>query len=247
MKKIAILLIPIIFCMFIYSKPILAYNLELILSSDKNTVNIGEEINVTLTLSKGMQAADFTINYDSNLLKFESSSLGKMFYNTNEPGKISCSWFDTKDTTSFTFKFIAISSGTATFTTTTENFYDGTLKSANSYNEGSLNVVLLSSTSNNLTLNNNSNNENNNNTQNTNVQNIQQVEESKNTQIINENKSTSTNIQNSTTLSSNYSSASANTNLPKTGDNKLPFIFIFLILITLAIIFKVKWNKLRDI
>ena len=75
MKKITIVLLLLIISIFIFSNVILAYNLELILSADKTDVKVGDKVTVTLSLSQGMQAADFSVNYDSNLLKFESASI----------------------------------------------------------------------------------------------------------------------------------------------------------------------------
>lgn len=225
MKKILTTII-LILCFTLFNFNVVsAYNLELILSADKTDVKVGDTVTVTLTLSKGMQAADFTINYDSNLLKFETASLGKNFYSTKEPGKIICSWFDAKDTTEFTFTFSAISSGTAKFTTTTENFYDGSLQAASSYSEGNLNVTLLSATSINMgsTQNQTTNNTQDitNITKNSNQEEIKQIETKKE----------------DTTL----------TSLPQTGNNSTLFICIAFSVIILAIVSKVKLNKLRDI
>lgn len=180
MKKITIVLLLLIISIFIFSNVILAYNLELILSADKTDVKVGDKVTVTLSLSQGMQAADFSVNYDSNLLKFESASIGKNFYSTKEPGKIMCSWFDTNDTSKFTFTFVAIASGIAKFTTTTENFYNGNLQAASSYNEGDLNITLLSSvnagSSSNITNVENNTNVNINNNQSNNEQTIEQIQ-----------------------------------------------------------------------
>lgn len=245
MKKITLILILVIINIFMFSNVILAYNLELILSADKTDVKVGDTVTVTLTLSKGMQAADFIINYDSNLLQFETASLGKNFYSTKEPGKIICSWFDTKDTTEFTFTFIAISSGTAKFTTTTENFYDGNLQSASSYNEGKLNITLLSST--------NNIQDTTNIAQNPNQEEIQQIETKKEDNTLNSiNKTETTNKNNSSTYTAQSNKnteilSSTNNTLPQAGDNTILFITIILGLIILAVISKIKLNKLRDI
>lgn len=257
MKKITLILILVIINIFMFSNVILAYNLELILSADKTDVKVGDKVTVTLTLSKGMQAADFTINYDSNLLQFETASLGKNFYSTKEPGKIICSWFDTKDTTEFTFTFSAISSGTAKFTTTTENFYDGSLQAASSYSEGNLNVTLLSATSINAgsTQNQTTNNTQDitNITQNSNQEEIQQIEIKKEDNTINStNKTEVTNKTNSSTYTTQLSSASrvstsSNTSLPQTGNNSTLFICLAFGVTILAIVSKIKLNKLRDI
>lgn len=254
MKKILITIILFLLIILLYFNVVSAYNLELILSADKTDVKVGDKVTVTLSLSQGMQAADFTINYDSNLLKFETASLGQNFYSTKEPGKIICSWFDTKDTTKFTFTFSAISSGTAKFTTTTENFYDGSLQSASSYNEGNLNITLLSSTNTNMGTNQSQTNNNiQNKTQNSTNEEIQQIEAKKedtktnittNNQITNKNNSSTYTTQPS---SSNTVSTYSNTTLPQTGNNSTFIIFIVFGVVMLAIISKIKLNKLRDI
>lgn len=245
MKKILTTII-LVLCFTLFNFNVVsAYNLELILSADKTDVKVGDTVTVTLTLSKGMQAADFTINYDSNLLQFETASLGKNFYSTKEPGKIICSWFDAKDTTEFTFTFSAISSGTAKFTTTTENFYDGNLQSASSYSEGNLNVTLLSSSNINMgsTQNQTTNNTQNttNITSNSNLEEIQQIETKKEDNTLN--------LTTYTTQLSSVStvSTSSNTSLPQTGNNSTLFLCIAFGVTILAIVSKIKLNKLRDI
>lgn len=261
MKRIVTIIIVLLLVSIIYLNTVSAYNLELELSADKTDVKVGDEVTVTLNISKGMQAADFTINYDSNLLKFKSGSLGSNFYNANTPGKVVFSWFDTNDKNTFTFTFIAISSGVAEFSTTTENFYDGNLKSASSYNEGSLNITLLSSNS--LNTNENKTNAlNTNNTQNTSstqeMPNITQTTEQKKEETLSTttssnkkivNAPTSTNSSNYTTQSqlSSTNSTSTNKSLPQTGESSTLFICIAIGVITLAIISKIKLNKLRDI
>lgn len=245
MKKILTSIILFLFIILLYFNVVSAYNLELILSADKTDVKVGDKVTVTLSLSQGMQAADFTINYDSNLLKFETASLGQNFYSTKEPGKIICSWFDTKDTTKFTFTFSAISSGTAKFTTTTENFYDGNLQSASSYNEGNLNIKLLSST--NISMGTNQTIDNNiqDITQDVNKENNTKVNSTTNTEVINKNVSSIYPTQTSNISTINNSSST--TSLPQTGNNSVFMISIVFGVITLAIISKIKLNKLKDI
>ena len=239
MKKITIVLLLLIINIFIFSNVILAYNLELILSADKTDVKVGDKVTVTLSLSQGMQAADFSINYDNNLLQFESASIGKNFYTTKEPGKIMCSWFDTNDTSKFTFTFVAIASGTAKFTTTTENFYNGNLQAASSYNEGNLNITLLSAVNagNSSTITNVSNNQSvnteNNKEESNNSQTIQQIEtkqeqttinsSTKNINQTNTNKQSQINGQTSSTYNTQKTETSTtvqNTNLPQTRRRK---------------------------
>lgn len=241
MKKILTSIILFLFIILLYFNVVSAYNLELILSADKTDVKVGDKVTVTLSLSQGMQAADFTINYDSNLLKFETASLGANFYSTKEPGKIICSWFDTKDATKFTFTFNAISSGTANFTTTTENFYDGNLQSASSYNEGNLDITLLSST--NISMGTSQTTDNN--IQDIKKENNTKVNSTTNTEVINKNASSTYPTQTSNISTINNSSST--TSLPQTGNNSVFMISIVFGVITLAIISKIKLNKLKDI
>lgn len=252
MKKIAIIFMLLVISIFVFSNITLAYNLELILSADKSNVKVGDTVTVTLTLSKGMQAADFILNYDSSLLKFESTSLEKNFYNAQEPGKIVCSWFDTNDTVSFDYKFTAIASGNAQFTTKTENFYDGSLQAASSYNEGKLNITLLSASSNiTNTPTTPSNNNNNNNVPNNNQSpsEIQQIGGTNNNNSNNNSNNTNNipNINTSNTQTNNNKENSSDEKLPQTGDNTIIFVSTAFGIILLAIITKIKLNKLRDI
>lgn len=250
MKKIAIIFMLLVISIFVFSNITLAYNLELILSADKSNVKVGDTVTVTLTLSKGMQAADFILNYDSSLLKFESTSLEKNFYNAQEPGKIVCSWFDTNDTVSFDYKFTAIASGNAQFTTKTENFYDGSLQAASSYNEGKLNITLLSASSNitnTPTTPSNNNNDVPNNNQSSSE--IQQIGGTNNNNSNNNSNNTNNipNINTSNTQTNNNKENSSDEKLPQTGDNTIIFVSTAFGIILLAIITKIKLNKLRDI
>lgn len=217
----------IIFFVNFFSNISYGYNLELILSSDKTNVKIGDEVNITLSISKGMQAADFTINYDSDLLEFKSASIGNNFYNATLPGKIICSWFDTKDTKEFNFIFVAKNEGVALFSTTTENFYDGNLNAASTYTEGKLNVQLLSSG--------------------INTNNIKQVSDNNITSNIE-----NINLQSVQSTSNNLENQKQNNNitskvLPQTGDNTIILCLFGVILAIIAIIAKMKFNLLKDI
>lgn len=227
MKKIKNIIILSIFMILLNLNIVSAYDLDLKLNANKTDVKVGDEVIVTLTLSKAMQAADFSINYDINLLNFKSSSLNNNFYNsTKEPGKILCSWFDTKDTSTFTFTFTAISTGTAKFTTTTENFYDGNLKAASSYNEGNLNITLLSATNENTS-----------------------TQPNKITSKIETYKPSSIDTlpANTTTNSFGTTNITSTVPIPQTGNNSIIFIFIISVGIIFTIVGKIKLNKLRDI
>ena len=69
-KKISIVIITIIL-MCIMAKPVFAVEtLGISVLSSKNNVDKGEEIEVTVKLSQGMQAADFYIEYNSEVLEY---------------------------------------------------------------------------------------------------------------------------------------------------------------------------------
>lgn len=248
-KVIAFLLLFVL--MFIFYKNICyAYNLELVLSSDKTDVKVGDTVNITLTLSKGMQAADFTINYDGSLLEFNSASIGNNFYNANEPGKIVCSWFDTNDTKEFKFTFSAKREGIASFSTTTENFYDGDLNAASSYNEGLLNVRLLSSSSNNYNIQNDQityQNTNNNSNENSNIVTIQSSNNAKQIENVSSVVQENSKIDNTVVTSGSVNFAKTSEKLPQTGDNSFLIILACVLFLGIAIFAKGRFNALKDI
>ena len=133
-KKISIVIITIIL-MCIMAKPVFAVEtLGISVLSSKNNVDKGEEIEVTVKLSQGMQAADFYIEYNSEVLEYvETEELSSYIGNSN--GKLIVSWFsaDNKDRTEFKIKMKAKKAGDVQLKLVAENFATGDLEKPKGY------------------------------------------------------------------------------------------------------------------
>lgn len=111
--------------------------LDISISSNKESCNVGDEINVQVSWTEKMQAAGFTLDYDSNKIEFVSASIGDSFYNTENKGKIEVAWasFDDTDCTSMSFKFKAIGEGSCNVSVSNPSgFADGNLEVPTDYN-----------------------------------------------------------------------------------------------------------------
>ena len=111
-------------------------NLTINVNTDKETYKVEDEVLVTVSWNKGMQAASFNVNYNKNYLSFSEASIGSDFYNV-EDGKIEVSWcsFEEIDCTQMTFKFIALKEGNNTISVTNPRaFADENLVIPTGYN-----------------------------------------------------------------------------------------------------------------
>ena len=118
---------------------IFASTLNLKIDTNKEKIKKGEEVNVTVSWSEGMQAADFSLKYDTNKLEYINCDLEEVFINNNiEAGEIKTAWFsmDNEDKTKITYTFKAKKSGKAEFETITNGgFATGNLEIPSQYNE----------------------------------------------------------------------------------------------------------------
>lgn len=99
------------------------------ITTDKTSYNLGDKVTTTVNWDKGIQATDFEINFDSSKLKLESSSIDDDYYKLVEPGRILVSWasFEEIDIQEIEFEFSAIGDGQAEIVVLPENFADGNL------------------------------------------------------------------------------------------------------------------------
>lgn len=114
-KKAKMFLIMFLLLLFICSN-VFATTLNIGVTTDKNKYNKGEKVNVTVNWTPEMQAAGFSLKYDSSKLRFDSASIESSFYNSDTKGKISVNWasFEEKNTKSISFSFTTISEGDCT-------------------------------------------------------------------------------------------------------------------------------------
>ena len=86
-KKIAILCFVFFIICILLKTNVFASTLNIGINADKQNYNIGEQIKIRVSWSEGMQAAGFTLNYDSTKVEFCSASISSTFYNSDTKGK----------------------------------------------------------------------------------------------------------------------------------------------------------------
>lgn len=118
---------------------IFASTLNLKIDTNKEKIKKGEEIKVTVSWSEAMQAADFSLKYDTNKLEYVNCDLEEIFINNNiEAGEVKTAWFsiNNEDKTEITYTFKAKKSGKAEFETIINGgFATGNLEIPSQYNE----------------------------------------------------------------------------------------------------------------
>lgn len=122
----------------------LVEKLNVNISTDKATYNLGDKVTATVSWDKGIQATDFEINFDSSKLKLEDSTIDEDYYNLVEPGRILVSWasFEEIDIQEITFEFSAIGDGQAEIIVLPENFADGNLDTDFIFAEGKQTITI---------------------------------------------------------------------------------------------------------
>lgn len=141
MKK-AINIIFLLIILLTLTTSVYAATLNLDVTSNKEKVNVDDEIIITIDWQEGMQAADFILNYDSNKFQFININIEDTFYKV-EDNRIKIAWFslDNTDKTSIDITFKAVESGKAKFETKIDGgFATGELVIPDNYNTGSVSV-----------------------------------------------------------------------------------------------------------
>lgn len=140
--KITILTIMIIMYLQIFA---FASTLKLDITSDKEQIKVGEEVKITVSWDTEMQAADFSLLYDSKRLEYVGSNLEDDFINNTE-GELKTAWFsiDNTDKTEIEYTFKAKKSGKVDISTKVNGgFATGTLQIPGTYDEGKLEIKVL--------------------------------------------------------------------------------------------------------
>lgn len=112
--------------------------LNLDVKSNKENVEVGEEITITVDWKEGMQAADFILHYDEKKFEFANINIGDTFYKV-EDGQVRIIWvsLDDTDKTSIDITFKALKPGKAKFETEIDGgFATGELVLPDNYNTG---------------------------------------------------------------------------------------------------------------
>ena len=140
-KKTSLLVLVLIALMQV---KIFADTLNIDIKADKEKINVGDKVKITVSWDKGMQAADFILNYDTEKLEFVKSDLKEDYIN-NSNGKLRTAWFSMDDTdkTKIEYIFEAKQTGTTELETKVNGgFATGSLLMPTGYNEGKLRLEI---------------------------------------------------------------------------------------------------------
>ena len=135
MKKVLIIVIFVLLCAFL-ANYVYATSLLLEVKADKETVEIGENVTITVDWNEKMQAADYILKYNSSKLEYVSASIEDTYLNKTQKGQIGISWFSSnnQDLTQMTFVFKAIEKGDAELSVQIDGgFSDGQLNVPGNY------------------------------------------------------------------------------------------------------------------
>lgn len=149
-KTLFEILLLMLFFIATMSINVLANTLTLKITTDETSYEIDDKIVITVDWTEKMQAASFTIKYNSDNLEFEVASIASTFYNTEKKGEIVVNWasMEEKDLTKMTFEFKAIKAGEVEISIKeVEAFADGNLVTPTSYEFttlGNKNIIINS-------------------------------------------------------------------------------------------------------
>lgn len=144
MKKIFKIFSIVLYVIIFMQITVHATSLDLQIHSNEEKIKIGDEIKIKVSWNEPMQAADFSLNYNSKKVQYISSDLDDVFVNNQlEKGKVKTAWFSMDDTnkTEVEYTFKVIKGGKIKFSTSTEGgFATGNLETPKEYNEGKLTI-----------------------------------------------------------------------------------------------------------
>ena len=138
--------IALLFLMLI-QVTVFADTLNINIKANKEKINVGDKVKVTVSWDKGMQAADFILKYDADKLEFVKSDLEEDYIN-NSKGNVKTAWFSMDDTdkTKIEYIFEAKAKGeTELETKVNGGFATGTLSMPTGYKEGKLQLEIKES------------------------------------------------------------------------------------------------------
>lgn len=135
-KVLTRIIIFFVITIYLLQVSIYANTLTLRVNTDKDEYKIKEKVVVTVDWESKMQAASYTIKYDSDILEFKSTNIAESFYNSTKVGEIKINWvsMNEEDFTKMTFEFIAIKKGNANILVSkVEAFADGNVVGPDKY------------------------------------------------------------------------------------------------------------------
>lgn len=135
-KKISIIFLLLV--ILLLNSVVYGATLNLDVKSDKENLEVDEEVTIKIDWKEGMQAADFILHYDEKKFEFVNINIDDNFYKV-ENGKVRVIWvsLDDTDKTSMDMTFKALKPGKAKFETEIDGgFATGELVLPDNYNTG---------------------------------------------------------------------------------------------------------------
>ena len=124
-----------------------ANTLTLNITSSKKSFKVGEKIEIVVDWQKGMQAADFILEYDTEKMKFIETDIGENYTNEKD-NQLLVSWFsnNNEDRNSIKFQFEATDVGDIEIKSKVlGGFATGSLEIPDNYEEGNLQIKIKKS------------------------------------------------------------------------------------------------------
>lgn len=104
-------------------------NLNISITTSNANAKVDDVIDIYVNWQEKMQAADYTLNYDSDKLEFISANISESNYSSDTPGKITICWYsESNGVTGMTFKFKVIGEGDANLSVNPEAFANENLE-----------------------------------------------------------------------------------------------------------------------
>lgn len=104
-------------------------NLNISITTSNANAKVDDVIDIYVNWQEKMQAADYTLNYDSDKLEFISANISESNYSSDTPGKITICWYsESNGVAEMTFKFKVIGEGDANLSVNPEAFANENLE-----------------------------------------------------------------------------------------------------------------------
>ena len=129
-NKILIISTILVVIISIFTNSVYALeNLNISITTSNANAKVDDVIDIYVNWQEKMQAADYTLNYDSDKLEFISANISESNYSSDTPGKITICWYsESNGVAEMTFKFKVIGEGDANLSVNPEAFANENLE-----------------------------------------------------------------------------------------------------------------------
>ena len=137
------LIVSIALFVLIITSYVYAFTLNIDILADKNKVRKIDEVTIEVKWDKEMQAADFSLNYDSKKLEYIKSDIDDIYIDSTENGVIKTAWISIDNTNKTNIKYIfkVLKTGKLKFNINVDGgFATGELEIPSDYNVNELKI-----------------------------------------------------------------------------------------------------------